>query len=207
MNVSRRSLLSLAGLTATASLGRLVDIAHAADEVTAGSRAVPVPTNGIIRGRVWVFGDDIWSSYILTAEGQGMPLEEARKHCLNETRPGWWNQVQPGDIMVAGERFGLGSGRDATGLLKYMGVGGVVAESILPIFVRNSVNAGWPTLECKGVSQLFKDGDQIEFNLLTGQVKNLTTGKEITGQPMPERITRIVLEGGEEAILRKEGFI
>lgn len=205
MSITRRKFFGFAGAAAvSAGAFSLVTSAQAAP---AGSREVKVPADGIYKGRVWVFGDDIWSSYILTAEGMTMPLEEAQKVCMKGIRDGWYKEVKPGDIIVAGRSFGMGSGRDATGLLKYMGIAAVVAESIMPIFTRNCVNAGWAFLECPGVHALFKDGDQIEFNLHTGVVRNLTTGKQITGKPLPEEINKLILEGGEEGVLRKEGYI
>lgn len=212
MKLSRREFFGAAGLTVAGSvtgLSTLIPGAAAAADETAplGNREVKVPANGIIRGRAWVFGDDIWSSYILTAEGQTMPLEEAQKVCMQGIRDNWYQMVKPGDIIVAGRSFGMGSGRDATGLLKYMGLAGVVADSITPIFIRNCVNSGWPLLECNGISKMVKDGDTVEFNLHTGLVRNITTGRQITGQPMPEVVNTLLLEGGEEGVLRKEGFI
>ena len=206
-SLSRRKFLGVTGVAMAGAVDLLGAAAPAHAAEAAGSPKQEPGRDGIYRGRVWILGDGIWVDYLLTGAAMTMPLEEARKHCMEGIRPGWQEQVKPGDLLIGGKEFGTGSARDASVLLKYMGLVGLVAESIMPFFVRNSVNAGWPILECEGVSKLFKEGEICEFNLRTGVVKNLTTGKQLQGKPMPDAVNNIILDGGSAAVLKREGFV
>lgn len=207
MTVSRRIFLGItASSLASPLIGSAAIAAPAEKKKNDVGNAVPVPKDGIIKGRVWIFGDGIWADSLMPAEAMTMPLGEAKAHCLSDIRPGWAAQVKKGDILLAGKEFGLGSARDASALLKYMGIQAIVAESMMPFFVRNCVNSGVPLMECPNVKSIFKEGDTLEFNLHTGLIKNLTTGKQIQGVPMPEAINDIIIEGGTAAVLKKEGY-
>ena len=111
----------------------------------------------------------------------------------------------PGDVIVAGNNFGCGSSRErAPGNLKQMGIGCVVAESFGRIFFRNCLAIALPVMACKGVSSLFQEGDQMELDFENARVKNLTTGKELTGPVLPADLIQIVKKGGILALLASE---
>jgi 3-isopropylmalate/(R)-2-methylmalate dehydratase small subunit len=85
-----------------------------------------------------------------------------------------------------------------------LGVGCVIAESFGRIFFRNSINLGFPLLDCKGIQDAFAEGDILEANFETAEIKNLTTGKLFRAQPLPEIAQRILVAGGMVALLREE---
>jgi 3-isopropylmalate/(R)-2-methylmalate dehydratase small subunit len=68
-------------------------------------------------------------------------------HCLESVRPDFAGSVKPGDVIVAGKNFGMGSSREqAAEALKHLGLAGVVAKSFAGIFYRNAINLGLPVL-------------------------------------------------------------
>ena len=65
--------------------------------------------------------------------------------------PGICQAVQPGDIVVAGRNFGVGSAREQAAMaLTHLGVGAVLAVSFGRIFYRNALNFGLPVLVFPG---------------------------------------------------------
>ncbi|MGW3209252.1 hypothetical protein [Streptomyces sp. NPDC001135] len=62
-----------------------------------------------LTGTVWVVGDTVTTDAMYPAFAMKLPVPEAAKHIFYELRPGWTAQVAPGDIVVAGRNFGLGS--------------------------------------------------------------------------------------------------
>jgi 3-isopropylmalate/(R)-2-methylmalate dehydratase small subunit len=79
----------------------------------------------VISGRVWVFGDDLNTDAMYPAFAMKMEPAEAAKHIFYEVRPGWPDQVSPGDIVVAGKNFGLGSSRPVAALFTELGIAGL----------------------------------------------------------------------------------
>jgi 3-isopropylmalate/(R)-2-methylmalate dehydratase small subunit len=80
----------------------------------------------------------------------------------------------------------------------------VVAESFSRLFFRNSVNLGFPLLSCKGVSEAFEEGNILEVDFRTGEVRNLTKGKVLRAEPLPEVAIRFLRAGGVVALLKQE---
>ena len=103
-----------------------------------------------MRGRVWKLGDSVDTGQLA---GGGIrvsddPMANLKANCLRGTRPEFPEQVQPGDIIVAGSNFGCGSSR-STGVvaLKACGIQAVVAESIARLYLRNGVAQGLLTFQ------------------------------------------------------------
>lgn len=102
-----------------------------------------------------------------------------------------------GDIMVADKNFGCGSSREhAVITLKTAGVGAVIAPSFARIFYRNAINLGLPLVSCKDIINFAAEGDELELNLKTGIIENITKGTEIQGDPLPEFILDMIEQGG-----------
>ena len=135
----------------------------------------------------------------------GISEQEASKSCMIANRPGWAEQVQKGDVIVAGENFGCGSSRPAPRMLRALGISVVVAESISRLFFRNSIHLGFPILICKGVSQLFEEGDTAEVDLESGEVKNVSKGTTVTGEALPKDSPpyQILTAGGLDPFLKE----
>ena len=138
----------------------------------------------IIRGRALVLGKNIDTDQIYP--GRYLDLvepEDLAKHCLEGVDPEIPKNWKNGDIVVATTNFGCGSSREHAPIsLKAMGVGAVIAESFARIFFRNCINRHLPLLTCEGIEELIKTGDELEIDLDTGDMKNLTTGKSFKGE-------------------------
>jgi 3-isopropylmalate/(R)-2-methylmalate dehydratase small subunit len=152
---------------------------------------------GIIRGKVWKFGDNISTTDITPGEMFMGQRKEPKEIAFAAIRPEWRDQVKPGDCIVAGKNFGFGSHRaSANDVMKDLGLGCIVADSIARIYYRSGIAIGFPAFACPGVSEIFEEGDEIELDIYTGTVKNLTTGKSLKGNPYPSQLLEILDSGG-----------
>lgn len=158
-------------------------------------------------GRVWVFGDSITTDAMYPAFAVKMPVAEGVKHVFYELRPGWTDQVRPGDIVVAGHNFGLGSSRPVAPLFRMLGVAALVAEEFNSLFLRNAINYGLPALTMPGITAACTEGDTVRVDLAEGWCENLSTGHRLTGQPLPEFVRDILAEGGVLPRLVNQGYL
>ena len=122
-------------------------------------------------------------------------------------RPGWVDEVQPGDIIVGGINYGMGSSRPAARSLRNCRVAALVAESINGLFFRNAVNFGLLALECPGVHAAFAEDQTLEISLDNFTVRNRETGAVLKAQPVPEMLLNLMQNGGLHPYLEKEGLI
>ena len=117
------------------------------------------------------------------------------------------DEVQEGDIIVAGKNFGCGSSREHSPVaIKAAGIKAVVAESFARIFFRNAINIGLPIFTLSDVDGI-DDGDIVELDTRTGVFSNSTKGTEFKADPLPDFIQRIVEKGGLINFLRDDGYI
>lgn len=159
------------------------------------------------RGRTWVFGDNINTDLIFPNAAFRLPEGEQHRLVFSANRPGWVDEVAPGDLLVGGHNFGMGSGRPVGRLLRSCGITGVAVESINAIALRNCVNYGMPALVCPGVTKLVRESDEIEIDYDAGVLRNHSTGKELFGKPLPQLLKGLVMAGGVIPMLVAEGFI
>ncbi len=151
----------------------------------------------IIKGKVYKFGDDINTDDIISAKYLvSTDAKELGAHCMESIAPDFAKKVAPGDIIIAGKNFGCGSSREhAPVAIKGCGVSAVVAKSFAAIFFRNAINIGLPFLESEDVDKI-KEGDEIEIDLGSGIIKNLTRNETYKTQAFPEFLQELVKEGG-----------
>lgn len=160
-----------------------------------------------VTARVWKFGDNINTDLILPNVAFYLTQQEQLRYIFRANRPGWVDLVQPGDILIGGKNFGMGSSRPAARNLKSLGIACLVAESINGLFYRNCVNFALPALDCAGVEALFEEGDTAEVDFDRGTVTNVGTGKCAPARTIPPQLLKIVEAGGIFALLEKEGAI
>jgi 3-isopropylmalate/(R)-2-methylmalate dehydratase small subunit len=155
------------------------------------------------QGRVWVFGDDVDTDVMAPWNTIALPWEERRQSVLH-VRPEFAANVRPGDVIVAGRNWGCGSSREhAPENLALLGVSGVVAESFGRIYFRNCVAIAFPNLVCPGVRATCEDGDEVEFDLVSGMVRNLSRGVTLRGRPYTPDMLEIIERGGLMEVLRR----
>jgi 3-isopropylmalate/(R)-2-methylmalate dehydratase small subunit len=134
-------------------------------------------------GRVWKFGDCIDSGNI--------------KGVMAGVDPDFHSKVKPGDLIVAGINFGMGSSaEDAPRSLRDAGIAAVLAESISNIYLRTLINLGLPAIECRGISTFVEQGDDLEVDLESGRVRNLTGGAAQNFPPFSDHAIAILEKGG-----------
>lgn len=150
----------------------------------------------MIKGKVWKFGDDVDTDVIIPAKYlRSVDKTIWPKHVLEGLDPSFSAKVGRGDIIVAGRNFGCGSSREQAALaIKWAGISAVVAESFARIFFRNAINNGLPLIEAKGITQAVGEGDVIEIDLSSGEVR--TKAGVIRSKPLPPFLREILDCGG-----------
>lgn len=150
------------------------------------------------KGKVWKYNDNIDTDVIIPARYLNTSShEELAKHCMEDIDLSFAKEVQESDIIVAGENFGCGSSREHAPIaIKASKVSLVIAKSFARIFYRNAINIGLPILEHPTIADETDKGDEIEFDLSTGVVKNITKGKEYACNKFPEEIQNLVNANG-----------
>jgi len=157
-----------------------------------------------IKGKAWNYGDDVNTDFILP--GIYLELtdpEEMGKHAMEGIDPEFSKKVRPGDVVIGGRNFGLGSSREHAPIaLKHSGIAAVIAEGYARIFYRNATNLGLPALECPNVSKEIKTGDKVEVNLTEGVI-SVNGGKQLWFKPVPEFMMEIIEVGGLREYIKK----
>ena len=162
----------------------------------------------MLRGRAFKFGDNISTDDI--APGRWFHLRsnlpELAKHVLEDVNPSFVAQVKPGDFIVAGNNFGLGSSREhAAVIIKMAGVSAVLAKSAARIFFRNAINVGLPVLICD--TDKIEHGDELEIDLKAGIAKDITNGAQLSLGRFSGVMLKILDEGGLVPYIKKYGDI
>jgi 3-isopropylmalate/(R)-2-methylmalate dehydratase small subunit len=160
----------------------------------------------MLRGKVHKFGDDISTDLIQPGRYNYLRsnLTELAKHVLEDADPAFASKVKQGDFLVAGKNFGLGSSREhAPTILKLAGVSAVLAKSVARIFFRNAINVGLPVLICD--TDKINDGDELEIDLASGNIVDLTNSAKLTSGVIPDVMLQILSEGGLVPYIKKHG--
>ncbi|WP_066737730.1 3-isopropylmalate dehydratase [Cupriavidus sp. D384] len=146
-------------------------------------------------GRIWRFGDDVDTDAMAPGLYMKSGLDELARHCLENLRPEFPAHVRPGDIVVAGTNFGMGSSREqAAQALRHLGVAAVLAQSFAGLFYRNAINIGLPVLVCRQADTL-ADGTRATFDL-DGALLRLDNGARVACEPVPDFLRALLHAGG-----------
>lgn len=158
--------------------------------------------------KIYVYGDNVDTDVIIAARYLNDPDERSlASHCMEDIDPAFSSTVEPGDIVVAGANFGCGSSREHAPIaLKASGVKCVIAASFARIFYRNSINIGFPILECPAAAAEIKPGNTVSVDFATGKITNETTGRVYEAAPFPEFIDNIIQAGGLLNSLKARGI-
>ena len=150
------------------------------------------------KGRVHKYGDNVDTDVIIPARylNSSDPSELA-KHCMEDIDPGFATAPHNGDIMVGGWNFGCGSSREhAPVAIQASGIACVIAASFARIFYRNSINIGFPILECPEAAEAILNGDTVSVDFTTGVIRDETTGENFQAVAFPPFIENIIAHGG-----------
>jgi 3-isopropylmalate/(R)-2-methylmalate dehydratase small subunit len=160
-------------------------------------------------GRIWMLGDNVNTDVIIPGR-YNVTTDRAQlaRYCLCEVLPEFSQQVQTGDVVMAGHNFGCGSSREhAPAALLACGIQAVIARSFARIFYRNAVNIGLPVLVCEEAVLAGTDGQQIEVDLVSGIIRDAATGQTFQAEPLNPFVARIVAAGGIIEYIRQEGTL
>jgi 3-isopropylmalate/(R)-2-methylmalate dehydratase small subunit len=149
-----------------------------------------------IAGRAWVFGDDINTDALAPGLYFKSSIAEMARHCLETLEPRFAGEVQPGDIILAGRNFGMGSAREQAALvLRELGVGAVLARSFGRIFYRNALNFGLPALVFPEPGPV-QPGEWLEVDPVAGVIRVPGRGLEWRVAGLPVHLMAMIEAGG-----------
>jgi 3-isopropylmalate dehydratase small subunit len=133
-----------------------------------------------------------------------LDLSTLAQHVLEDLDPDFAQQVQSGDVVVAGDNFGCGSSREQAPIaLLQAGVSLVIARYFARIFFRNAINIGLPVLEIP--QHDIEKGDELWIDLNISEVRNLTKNKTYQVNPLPPMMLAILEAGGMVNYLKQHG--
>ena len=148
--------------------------------------------------KVYKYGDNVDTDVIIPARYLTTSDEkELASHCMEDIDKDFVKTVKPGDIIVAGNNFGCGSSREHAPIaIKSSGVSCVIANTFARIFFRNAINIGLPILECEEAVKNTDSCDELEIDLNSGTINNLTKNKVFKAEPFPPFMRRIIESNG-----------
>ena len=147
-------------------------------------------------GRAWVFSDNIDTDVLAPGRYMKGPVEAAAPHCLESVDPDFAGEVAPGDFVIAGGNFGLGSSREqAAEVLRILGVAAVVAKSFGGIFYRNAFNLGLLAVQCQETNRI-DARDRLTLDAEAGVLHNLSSGESHACEPVPAHLLALIADGG-----------
>lgn len=154
--------------------------------------------------RVWRVGADIDTDALAPGAYMKFGIDEIARHCLQRVRPDFAGQVQPGDVLVAGPNFGIGSSREqAAAALVRLGVAAVIAPSFNGLYFRNAFNVGLLLLTCSQADTL-AEGEGITFDPAVGRIgRPGGTPAELHCEPVPGFLLDMVQAGGLLNLLKQ----
>ena len=148
--------------------------------------------------KIYKYGDNVDTDVIIPARYlNSFDAKELATHAMVDIDPDFANTVEQGDIIVAGQNFGCGSSREHAPLcLKTAGVKCIIAKSFARIFYRNSINIGFPIMECPEAVDGIEQGDEVTVDFGSGVITNVTKGKSYQSQPFPEFLQKMIAADG-----------
>ena len=144
--------------------------------------------------KIYKYKDNVDTDVIIPARYlNSFDAKELASHAMVDIDPTFASTVEQGDIIVAGQNFGCGSSREHAPLcLKTAGVKCVIAKSFARIFYRNSINIGFPIMECEEAADKIEKGDEVEVDFSTGVITNKTKNETYQSQPFPEFLQKMI---------------
>jgi 3-isopropylmalate/(R)-2-methylmalate dehydratase small subunit len=135
-----------------------------------------VPRIPVLTGRAWSFADGLRASDVLPLALADAAPAAAARHLFGALDPTLAARIEPGDVLVAGQRTGAGpGGLAAARALHAAGIVAVVAASYADGFADALLDAGLAALEVDAPA-VFHTGQRLRINLEAGSIANLSSG-------------------------------
>ncbi len=155
--------------------------------------------------RCWVYGDNVNTDVIFPGKYTYTlkTPEDIAAHALEDLDSTFASNVQPGDIIVAGSNWGMGSSREqGVTSIKYSGVSIIIAASFSGLYFRNCINQGVLPIVCAGLNSVVKTGDSINIDLASATI--IAAGKSFSFPRLSPSVQAIMDAGGLLPMLQKK---
>ncbi len=159
-----------------------------------------------LHGRVAaILGDNVDTDVIYPGRYLNITdREKTAEHLFELAHPEILPSLHNGDFIVAGKNFGCGSSREqAAAALKFASAGAVVAVSFARIFFRNAINLGLPAVVSPSACLECSVGDELEIDLIDGEIINVTKGRSIRSAALDARAVELLGAGGLVSYLKR----
>ena len=145
--------------------------------------------------RVWHVGDDVDTDALAPGAYMQHGIDVVAQHCLENILPHFAGSVKPGDIIVAGRNFGIGSSREqAVAALRHLGVAAIIAPSYGGLFFRNAFNLGLLLITSPDTDLL--QNQELLAHISHGLEPLFMPEKHIKTAPVPDFLLDMVRAGG-----------
>ena len=145
--------------------------------------------------RVWHVSDDVDTDALAPGAYMQHGIDVVAQHCLENILPHFARDVLPGDIIVAGRNFGIGSSREqAAAALRHLGVAAVIAPSYGGLFFRNAFNLGLLLITSPDTHLLLNQ--ELLARISHGLEPVFYPEKHIKTAPTPDFLLDMVRAGG-----------
>ena len=145
--------------------------------------------------KVWHVGDDVDTDALAPGAYMQYGVDVIAQHCLENLLPAFARDVKPGDIIVAGRNFGIGSSREqAAAALRHLGVAAVIAPSYGGLFFRNAFNLGLLLLTYPDTKSL--QHQELVTPVSIGLEVTFYREKQIKATAIPDFLLDMVRAGG-----------
>ena len=145
--------------------------------------------------KTWKLPPDIDTDQLAPGATMKHGIEITARHCLETVRPDFAANARPGDVIVAGPQFGIGSSREqAASVLVHLGIAAVIAPSYSGLYFRNAFNVGLLLLTCAEAESI-AEGEAIAFDARAGTVTR-ADGRVLACDPIPGFLIEMVDAGG-----------
>jgi len=125
--------------------------------------------------------------------------DELASHAMEGLDPNFHSKVKEGDFILSGKNFGCGSSREHAPIaLSHSGIKAVLAVSFARIFYRNAVDGAFllPIEIDENAYQDISEGDEIDINIRSKKITNITKNQTYQMKPFSEIIEKIIEAGG-----------
>lgn len=147
-------------------------------------------------GRAWKLPANVDTDALAPGKAMSGGLAGIAPHCLKTVRSDFADLVKPGDMIVAGQNFGVGSSREqAAGVLRHLGLAAVLAPSFAGLFYRNAFNLGLPVLVCPTADEI-PDGIELRLDFEKACVLELDGNTNWRFEPIPTFLQAMIDAGG-----------
>ncbi len=151
----------------------------------------------MIQGKVFKYGDDVNTDVLYPGRYtyQLLNQEQVASHALEDLDPNFVADHAPGDILVGGWNWGVGSAREqAVKAIVFNKIPVIIAKSFARIYFRNCLNEGLLAIACPAAVDALEAGDTVSIDMETSTVH--TPRGDFRFEAYPAYVQELVKAGG-----------